>query len=102
MTKHDDIADMLRARLRELANQVAELDSELQELLPADFEEQATDLETQDAMAALENVKRREIQEIRNALERISAGTYGTCVECGDAIAPKRLAAMPTASKCRD
>jgi RNA polymerase-binding transcription factor DksA len=34
------------------------------------------------------------------ALERIEAGTYGTCMVCGEAIEPERLAADPAATTC--
>jgi DnaK suppressor protein len=45
----------------------------------------------------------RQIQEIRDieaARERIEAGTFGTCVECGGDIAYERLLAYPTARRC--
>jgi RNA polymerase-binding protein DksA len=34
------------------------------------------------------------------ALERIKAGTYGFCQECGQPIAKARLEAVPTARLC--
>jgi len=46
---------------------------------------------------------RRDMQEIesaRAALERIDAGHYGTCIDCGLEIAPERLRAQPTAARC--
>jgi RNA polymerase-binding transcription factor len=39
---------------------------------------------------------------IDRALERIEDGTYGTCVNCGQAIAEERLEAMPWAELCID
>ena len=100
MTKHEDIAKALRARLSELTSRVAEIESELRKPLSADFEEQATNLENQDALGAIENSEIQEIHQIQDALKRISEGTYGICAQCGEAIAPKRLKALPTASKC--
>jgi RNA polymerase-binding transcription factor DksA len=41
-----------------------------------------------------------EIREIEAALLRIAQGTYGRCIECGEAIARERLGAMPAASRC--
>lgn len=41
-----------------------------------------------------------EIREIEAALLRIAHGTYGRCIECGEAIARERLSAMPAASRC--
>ena len=37
---------------------------------------------------------------IDGALLRIDAGTYGKCLNCGDAIAEARLAAIPWATHC--
>jgi RNA polymerase-binding protein DksA len=42
------------------------------------------------------------LAEINEALERIDAGTYGTCTACGKEIAPERLEAHPWASLCID
>src|SRR6516164_8240139 len=97
MTKHENIAKALKARLSELTNRVVEIDSELRKALSADLEEQATDLENPGALEAIEN---SEIHEIREALKRISEGTYGICARCGEDIDPKRLKALPTATRC--
>ncbi len=43
-----------------------------------------------------------ELGDIDAALERIQAGTYGTCTDCGAVIAPARLNAYPTAKRCID
>jgi DnaK suppressor protein len=53
MTKHENIAKALKARLSELTNGVVEIDSELRKPLSADFEDQATDLENQEALEAI-------------------------------------------------
>ena len=41
-----------------------------------------------------------EIRQIRAALQRIEDGTFGNCVACGEAIAPKRLEALPWTQCC--
>lgn len=43
-----------------------------------------------------------ELGDIDAALERIQAGTYGQCTDCGVTIAPARLHAYPTAKRCID
>ena len=43
-----------------------------------------------------------ELGDIDAALERIQAGTYGQCTDCGVTIAPARLNAYPTAKRCLD
>jgi RNA polymerase-binding transcription factor DksA len=42
-----------------------------------------------------------EILDIEAALSRISTGSYGTCIDCGDPVAPERLRAYPTAKRCQ-
>jgi len=100
MNEHENIAKALKARLSELTGRVAEIDSEIRRPLSADLEEQATDLENQDALEAIENSEIQEIHQIREALKRISEGTYGICAQCGEEIDPKRLEALPTATRC--
>ena len=38
--------------------------------------------------------------QVREALQRIEAGTYGICAMCGRPIEPARLLAVPWASHC--
>jgi RNA polymerase-binding transcription factor len=40
------------------------------------------------------------VNRLSNALDRLDDGDYGTCVECGEAIAPARLRAMPEVETC--
>jgi RNA polymerase-binding transcription factor len=40
------------------------------------------------------------INRLVAALERLSIGDYGLCVECGEAIAPARLRVMPEVATC--
>lgn len=42
----------------------------------------------------------QQLRLVNAALERLETGTYGTCLACGEAIPPKRLAAVPWASCC--
>ena len=96
----DSIANALRARLAELTRRVGDIDSELRKPLSADFSEQAAELENQDALGAIENSELQEIRQIQVALKRIAEGTYGICANCGEPIDPKRLKALPTATRC--
>jgi RNA polymerase-binding protein DksA len=40
------------------------------------------------------------LEQVQTALNRIDAGTYGKCEECGDAIAKPRLQALPYTKHC--
>jgi DnaK suppressor protein len=102
VSSHPTIAIALHTRLNELTQRVDDLESERRQPLDADFEEQATDLQDDEAVAALEDAGRGEIARIKAALKRIEDGTYGVCITCGDEIAPARLAALPTAAQCTD
>jgi DnaK suppressor protein len=97
---HENIAKALQARLSELTGRVAAIDSELCKPLSADSEDRATDLENQEALEAIENSEMHEIHQIQEALNRISDGTYGICAQCGADIDPRRLKALPTATRC--
>jgi DnaK suppressor protein len=66
---------------------------------PQDFEEVAVDfLETQQEQSILVN-EQALLVEVERALQRISDGTYGKCVTCGQPIPEKRLEAIPWAAR---
>ena len=100
MSDFDFAKKALKTRREELAARISSIDMTLQAPLSADFEEQAGDLEGQEQLEGLESAALKEIAAIDAALGRIAAGTYGICVKCGEAIAPKRLEAVPTATTC--
>ena len=49
---------------------------------------------------ALAGQLRETLDEVARALDRLENGTYGTCEQCGVAIAPARLEAMPATRFC--
>jgi len=55
-----------------------------------------------DISAALLQLRSETLTLINEALRRLTAGTYGVCVECGDEIAEARLRALPFALRCKD
>ncbi len=40
------------------------------------------------------------LEEVDAALSRIAAGSYGVCIDCGEAIPEKRLTALPASARC--
>ena len=42
----------------------------------------------------------KELADVDHALARLRDDSYGICVDCGDDIAPARLLAYPTATRC--
>lgn len=53
-----------------------------------------------DLELALDDHETLELAAIDAALARITAGTYGQCVDCDADIAPARLQAAPEAARC--
>ena len=51
---------------------------------------------------ALRDHERVQLRQVQDALERLAAGTYGTCRSCGKPIAAERLEAIPWAATCID
>jgi DnaK suppressor protein len=53
-------------------------------------------------LLAVSNLYREfnQLRDARAALVRIDEGGFGTCLECGQDIHPKRLAAAPWATYC--
>lgn len=49
---------------------------------------------------SLQDTDLEEYNRINKALAKIEDGTYGTCADCGDPIAEKRLKSYPNATRC--
>lgn len=67
-----------------------------------DSEEQAILRENDEVLVRLDESGVREMAAIQAALDRIAAGRYGTCTECGEPIGDARLAAVPYTARCID
>lgn len=101
MPKLEDARRYLEDRLHRLTNRVGVIEGDLRRKPSADSEERATELENDEVLERLGHDTIVEVTQIRAALARIEAGTYGTCAKCGGAIDAVRLAAIPDATTCR-
>lgn len=90
----------LHARLTELLQRASEIEDTLSDPGDPDWQENAQTMEDDETLAAVGSLTRQEIQDIRLTLNRIENGTWGTCVSCGQAIDPERLAELPTTCRC--
>jgi DnaK suppressor protein len=92
--------NVLQAMLAELEGRLQRIGADLSEPLSADFAEQATEREDDDALEGQEALLAQEIAAVKAALGRIDDGSYGLCTRCGEAVGEKRLQAFPEAALC--
>ena len=103
--------NILRSRLQ---NERARLNRELEELKASSTpkeerrdgspfgkrEEEATETLELEKRLALEQRLKGQLQEVERALQKFDEDTYGKCDNCGRAIDPARLEALPYATLC--
>lgn len=97
----DRLHDELRGVLERSSKIAANLRRESNPL-GSDWKENASVLENDEVLDALDTEGRAHIAQLRAALGRIDAGTYGTCIRCDEPIAEERLAAIPEITTCID
>jgi RNA polymerase-binding protein DksA len=105
MTEHAPSIDPRRALLAERDRLRAELDVEIESPGQMTYGSQAaaaTHVFEQQRDLALREKNEQHLAAVEAALSRLEAGSYGTCVRCGRAIAPERLEAIPWAAHCID
>jgi RNA polymerase-binding transcription factor DksA len=100
--KHlSDLMDVRFARELEEIRAVRERTrGERDEGVPADWIDAALVKATLAADDAVFNQDVQDVRDIKAARERLSAGTYGICTDCGEPITNERLLAYPTAKRC--
>jgi RNA polymerase-binding protein DksA len=94
------VKEKLQAQLQESLKELAQLDERLQHKAdygpgkgdPAIYEWELT--------LALREQAESKVETIRQALQKLEEGRYGTCESCGEPIDPERLEALPLAALC--
>jgi RNA polymerase-binding transcription factor DksA len=71
-----------------------------EEALSANTTEQAIETQNDETLQAILDSTVAELVEIDEALQRMDHGSYGMCRDCGQSIAPLRLATLPQAVTC--
>ena len=97
-TEADAIRERLHQRLDELSKRAGKIENDLRKPRNPDWEDRATETENDEALESLELSTLDEAGQIRAALERVNAGTYGTCLICGTPVGEERLEAIPHAA----
>ncbi len=93
-----------QASLRaEVQGERAESDNERDRRSAREVQDRGDEANTdqwREANAAMIDHHVDEISNIQAALSRVDSGTYGLCVDCGEAIGFQRLQAYPSANRC--
>ena len=92
----------LQTSLTELEARLTNIARDLDQPPDRDWNEQAIEIEDDEALEHQAALVEKEIASVQRALGRVEDGTYGACVRCGEAIAPERLDARPEAALCID
>jgi DnaK suppressor protein len=99
-----DIRGHLLARSAELDDRVRRVNEDLgRNSAPVhrDHPDAAIVMENDEILHAVGDSASAEIGLISRALQRLEAGTYGTCERCGEKIEAERLRVVPYADVCR-
>ena len=94
LAKRDELlADLVKNR---------EVSDETVDESAQDMADRATSAYTKEFAYSLSESDRKTLLLIDQALGRLDAGTYGTCVHCGQPVQEKRIEAVPWARHCLD
>ncbi len=91
----------LIARLSELDAHLHKIENSLDEQPDKDSEERAVEREGDEVLESIGNAELNEVHMIQAALDRVGVGSYGYCVDCGEAVSEERLDLIPATPKCR-
>ncbi len=100
MTTVPERKTQLEERLAVLEEKLREIDAELDSHQSRDWEELAVEREGDEVLESEGRAGKAEIAAIQAALARVKDGTYGECVQCGDAIPDARLDVLPYTPFC--
>jgi RNA polymerase-binding transcription factor DksA len=107
VSERTDPRPALDAQRLELRHEIADLgaDPDSDEVLfEADpgFSDRSHSTEERARTIAVVGALRSNLLDVDRALDKLAAGTYGTCERCGGPIAAERLEAIPWALLCID
>jgi DnaK suppressor protein len=96
---------LLLDKKNSLSNELAKTknaEEETTEESTQDIADKAVSSYTREFLYSLNDTERNTIQQINGALARIEDGSYGFCLNCGNAMNEKRLTAIPWSRHCVD
>ncbi|MFL6414583.1 MAG: TraR/DksA family transcriptional regulator [Bryobacteraceae bacterium] len=105
MHNSEQIKERLLARQKELEEELSRQNENALDSGESDVQDEIDRVTSSSAKALSLSVGGRQanaLADIRAALARLEAGTYGRCVVCGKEIEPARLKAVPETPYCRE
>lgn len=105
----DEARELLEAERQQALRRLSGLTGDFNEVVAASRDSNADDEHDPEGatiafersqVAALVLQVEHQLSEIEAAIERLAAGTYGVCEQCGQPIATVRLEARPAARTC--
>jgi DnaK suppressor protein len=103
METFNEVKALLLRRRAELLREVSESYAACRELGQdgvSDIGDMSANAYSRDVLFNLSETQRQQILDIDATLERIANGEYGTCMKCGEEIAPRRLEVRPFSRYC--
>jgi len=91
---------ILRDRQRELQLRLHKIEDDFEQPRNPDDDDRAIERNNDEVLEELGETGQRELRAIDAALDRVAAGTFGTCVRCGEAISDQRLDLVPHTPFC--
>ena len=98
--KNEELKKELEERLALMQARLASIKKDVTREHSGDSAEQAQERENDEVVDAIGNETAQSIRGIQAALERVAAGTYGVCDQCGENIGRNRLEVVPEATRC--
>jgi len=100
---NEDYRKLIEKREQDLLDEIDKNQTEAREMTDqttTEAMERMVNLEGRDTLLRHNNADFQELTEVRDALNRLDDGTFGKCLDCGRAIPPARLAAIPWTAHC--
>ncbi|CAD7045688.1 MULTISPECIES: TraR/DksA family transcriptional regulator [Pseudorhizobium] len=92
---------ILTERKRELDTRLHKIEEDFEQPRNPDDDDRAVERNNDEVLEELGEAGQKELAAIDAALGRIAAGTFGTCVKCGDPISEERLDVVPHTPFCK-
>jgi DnaK suppressor protein len=102
-TEREALVQTLHRQRAEVLKEIVETETELRSVAgdrDTELEARAQQERMARLLARLDDRQIHAFQEIEAALQRVADATYGTCEDCGQAIARGRLRALPATRVC--